>query len=84
MRKYLDALAAALGYIPRTMTPTVRYDAQTREIHLEFGSWCVHGFICPTPDGPIKGVTWPHNPLLDGPEAPLPYVPPFAKKTRSA
>lgn len=45
------------------------YDFQSGEIHIEFrgGGWQdrIHGFVCPTPNGPLRGIVNPSNPVFD-------------------
>jgi len=65
--KRVDRLLARLGLVRMSKVPRVSYDYQTHEVHIDMGmGWAnqIHGFICPTPDGPLKITKYAENPLL--------------------
>jgi hypothetical protein len=63
----LDRALLKIGLIRTSQIPQTEYDFGTGEIHLQFGHGsrtCVHGYICPTPDGPLKVIPIPSAPLF--------------------
>lgn len=63
----LDRLLARLGLIRLSQVPRISYDYQTHEICVDWHrGWPlhIHGFVCPTPEGPLKNIAYDENPLL--------------------
>lgn len=63
----LDRALLKIGLVRMSQIPAMEYDFTSKEIHIQFGrDWrtCVHGYVCPTPDGPLKTMHLPDNPLV--------------------
>lgn len=70
----LDKALNTVGLVRKGAVPSISYDYTTKEIHIFWGKgWTtyVHGFVCPTPDGPLKVMTMPSMlPPNDSPPVP--------------
>lgn len=71
MTHRIDRVLRRMGLMRMSQQSIERmdYDFQSGEIHIEFkgAGWQnrIHGFVCPTPDGPLKGIVNPSNPVFD-------------------
>lgn len=54
LTRRLDKALLKIGLIRAGAVPAITYDFVTKEIHMQVADQCVHGYVCPTPDGPLK------------------------------